>query len=178
MDYIVKVQFWDTAGQERFNYITKNYYRRAHDAVIVYDITQRGTFEAIPRCLCDIREANSDAQVLLVGNKDDMEQYREVPTEEAVNFARLQGVSFLETSALKGTNCAYSMQIILQDLHRAQQERARILAMSSPQSALGSRPLITPSNSIKLTVDESNKEDADDDLPESDGPATDGGCAC
>jgi len=175
MDYVVKVQFWDTAGQERFNSITKNYYRGAHGAVIVYDITQRGTFEAIPRWLKELREANPDAQVLLIGNKDDVERFREVQTEEGVNFAREHGISFLETSALKGTNCAYAMQVILQDLHRAQEEKALALAATSPPTS-SSRPRVG-SGTIKLTLDDtSHANSADEEGTDSD--ANTDGCAC
>jgi len=125
--------------------------------------------------LKELREANPDAQVLLIGNKDDVERFREVQTEEGVNFAREHGISFLETSALKGTNCAYAMQVILQDLHRAQEEKALALAATSPPTS-SSRPRVG-SGTIKLTLDDtSHANSADEEGTDSD--ANTDGCAC
>jgi len=145
-DKVVKVQFWDTAGQERFNSITRQYYRGAHGAVLVYDITQRNTFEAIPRWLKDLREANSDAEILLVGNKSDLEQFREVPTDEALEYSKTEKISFLETSAMSGDNCIIAMQLILQDIHKTSTTKAPLQSTSLSGKI--------PSASVKLAYED------------------------
>ncbi|EPQ31316.1 uncharacterized protein PFL1_01501 [Pseudozyma flocculosa PF-1] len=101
----VKLQLWDTAGQERFRSVTRSYYRGAAGAILVYDITKRSTFEPLQRWLSDARAlASSDLVVVLVGNKLDREEEREVGYLEASRWAGENGVLFLETSSLTGEN--------------------------------------------------------------------------
>ncbi|KAN0062626.1 Ras-related protein Rab-4B [Thecaphora frezii] len=101
----VKLQLWDTAGQERFRSVTRSYYRGAAGALLVYDITKRSTFEPLQRWLSDARAlASSDLVVVLVGNKLDREEEREVGYLEASRWASENGVLFLETSSLTGEN--------------------------------------------------------------------------
>lgn len=83
------MQLWDTAGQERFRSVTRSYYRGAAGAILVYDITSRSTFEGLTKWLEDIRALASDhIEIVLVGNKLDLAEDREVETEEGERFAR------------------------------------------------------------------------------------------
>ena len=67
----VKTQIWDTAGQERFRSMTKVYFRNAPGAIVVYDISNPGSFQNVTHWVSEIRQhARSDAVILLVGNKD------------------------------------------------------------------------------------------------------------
>ncbi|KAE8709663.1 Ras-related protein RABA6a [Hibiscus syriacus] len=87
-DKIIKAQIWDTAGQERFRAITSSYYRGALGAVLVYDITRRATFDSVKKWMHELREfGDSTIVVVLVGNKSDLSQFREVTEEEARNLA-------------------------------------------------------------------------------------------
>jgi len=85
----VRAQIWDTAGQERYRAITNAYYRDAVGALLVYDITSGKSFESIEekwrRELMD--NADENIVLLLVGNKSDLEDRREVPFEEAQEYA-------------------------------------------------------------------------------------------
>lgn len=101
----VKLQIWDTAGQERYRSITTAYYRGAIGCLLVFDVTKRASFEHVSEWLHELREhSNGDTRVLLVGNKVDLRHLREVPTEEAVSFAKDNNLSFIETSAQSGHN--------------------------------------------------------------------------
>eukprot|EP01098_Paradermamoeba_levis_P003678 TRINITY_DN1648_c0_g1_i1.p1 TRINITY_DN1648_c0_g1~~TRINITY_DN1648_c0_g1_i1.p1 ORF type:complete len:192 (-),score=34.70 TRINITY_DN1648_c0_g1_i1:185-760(-) len=101
----VKLQIWDTAGQERFRTITQNYYRNAHGIIVVYDITDEGSFDNVNKWVREIDiSAGSDIPKLLVGNKADLEQKRQVPTEKGQELANNLGVPFVETSAKEATN--------------------------------------------------------------------------
>lgn len=101
----VKLQIWDTAGQERFRSVTKSYYRGAAGAVLVYDITNRESYNHITQWLNDARTlASPDIVVVLVGNKTDLQEEREVTFMEASRFAQENEIMFLETSALSGDN--------------------------------------------------------------------------
>ncbi|CEQ39511.1 SPOSA6832_01037, partial [Sporobolomyces salmonicolor] len=102
----LKVQCWDTAGQERFRSVTRNYYRGACGAVIVYDITSRRSFENLSSWLADARAlASPDLAVVIVGNKADRpEDDRQVPYLEASRWAQERGALFVEASSKTGEN--------------------------------------------------------------------------
>jgi len=102
---MVKLQIWDTAGQERFQNITTSYYRGAHCIILVYDITQQETFDHIDKWHRQINDhSNSNVQILLVGNKSDLSDNRQVSYEAAEQMAHNMGVTVFEASAKDGTN--------------------------------------------------------------------------
>eukprot|EP01059_Diplonema_ambulator_P031503 TRINITY_DN57_c0_g1_i1.p1 TRINITY_DN57_c0_g1~~TRINITY_DN57_c0_g1_i1.p1 ORF type:complete len:206 (+),score=50.09 TRINITY_DN57_c0_g1_i1:54-671(+) len=104
-DKTIKLQIWDTAGQERFRAVTRSYYRGAAGAILVYDITRRQTFNHITSWLQDAKNlTNPQTVMMLIGNKQDMEQSREVSYEEAAKFAEEHGLLFHECSAKTGHN--------------------------------------------------------------------------
>ncbi|XP_076918720.1 ras-related protein RABA6a-like [Bidens hawaiensis] len=104
-DKIAKAQIWDTAGQERFRAITSSYYRGALGAMLVYDITRRGTFENLKKWLHELREyGNHDMVIVLVGNKSDLVDSREVEAEDGQNLAQIENLCFMETSAKENLN--------------------------------------------------------------------------
>lgn len=101
----IKLQIWDTAGQERYRSITRSYYRGAAGALLVYDTTSRDSFNELASWLNDARRlASQNICILLVGNKKDLEEEREVTFLEASNFAQENELIYLETSAKTGEN--------------------------------------------------------------------------
>jgi len=101
----IKLQIWDTAGQESFRSITRSYYRGAAGALLVYDITRRETFNHLASWLEDARQhANSNMTIMLIGNKCDLAHRRAVSTEEGEQFAKENGLVFMETSAKTAHN--------------------------------------------------------------------------
>ncbi|XP_054709013.1 ras-related protein Rab-30-like [Uloborus diversus] len=100
----VKLQIWDTAGQERFRSITQSYYRSAHALVLVYDISTLSTFQSLPMWIKEIEQyANPKVLKALVGNKMDRED-RAVSSYEGEEFACLNNMFFIETSAKEAEN--------------------------------------------------------------------------
>ncbi|KAI0289001.1 ras-domain-containing protein [Russula brevipes] len=96
----VKLSIWDTAGQERFRTITASYYRGAQGVILVYDVSSRESFEALPRWLDELENYVSPEVVkIVVGNKLDKEYSRQVPTTEGAAFAARTGCLFVEASA-------------------------------------------------------------------------------
>ena len=92
----IKLQIWDTAGQERFRAVTRSYYRGAAGAIMVYDITRRTTFNHISSWLSEANNLASPNTILfLIGNKADLDASRDVTREEAEEFAREHGLTFL-----------------------------------------------------------------------------------
>ena len=106
----IQLQLWDTAGQELFRSVTRGYYRGSAGALLVFDLTNRDTFENIGRWLQDIKDvARSDVVTLLLGNKSDLSDKRQVTYEEADNFAKAHGMQYFETSAKNGDGISESI---------------------------------------------------------------------
>jgi len=103
---LIRVQIWDTAGQERYQTFTNAYFKEAHGVIIVYDITLKESFENVPKWL-DLARTHVDMKkvtLLLIGNKTDEEDKRQVGTSEGEDFARDNGLLFMETSAQTNEN--------------------------------------------------------------------------
>lgn len=107
----IKLQIWDTAGQERFRTITSSYYRGAHGIIVVYDCTDRVSFENLKQWMEEIeRFASPDVSKLLIGNKCDLADKKQVTEAEGKELASVLHVEFLETSAKTGINVEDAFQ--------------------------------------------------------------------
>ncbi|CAK9300375.1 unnamed protein product [Gordionus sp. m RMFG-2023] len=102
----IKLQIWDTAGQERFRSITQSYYRSANAIILVYDVTNKSSFEALTNWLAEIKNFSTpNVFIALVGNKNDRIPERQVTQTEASEFAQAHSLPLLsETSAKDGTD--------------------------------------------------------------------------
>lgn len=99
------LQVWDTAGQETFRSIARSYYRGAAAALLIYDVTNRASFNHLGEWLQEIREYGSpEVVVIVIGNKIDLDHQRNVSREEGETFARDNGLVFIETSAKTSAN--------------------------------------------------------------------------
>ncbi|CAM0137335.1 unnamed protein product [Umbelopsis sp. WA50703] len=104
-DRTVRLQLWDTAGQERFRSLIPSYIRDSSVCIIVYDITNRNSFMNTTKWIDDVRaERGNDVIIVLVGNKTDLNDRRQVSIEEGEKKAREYNVLFIETSAKAGHN--------------------------------------------------------------------------
>ena len=100
----VRLQLWDTAGQEKFKSLAPMYYRSASVAVLVYDVTQKGSFEGLRDWACEIREkAPHNIQLVVIGNKIDIEEDRCISSDAGEELAKeLNAAHYGETSAKTG----------------------------------------------------------------------------
>ena len=106
-----KVQIWDTAGQERFRSITKNYYKGAHGIVLIYDVTNKDTFENVRKWIKQIKEeVDEKVSIILVGNKIDKEDQRVITKEQGESMAQEFGLTHYECSAKTGENVQQSLK--------------------------------------------------------------------
>ncbi|XP_048839252.1 ras-related protein Rab-6A isoform X1 [Brienomyrus brachyistius] len=104
-DRTIRLQLWDTAGQERFRSLIPSYIRDSAAAVVVYDITNVNSFQQTTKWIDDVRtERGSDVIIMLVGNKTDLADKRQVSIEEGEKKAKELNVMFIETSAKAGYN--------------------------------------------------------------------------
>ena len=102
---VFRIQIWDTAGQETFRSITRAYYKNSVCAFVVYDISNRATFDNIKSWVEDCKRLSpKSVLMILVGNKTDLEERREVSYNEGSIFAQKNGMLFFECSAKTGNN--------------------------------------------------------------------------
>lgn len=105
-DRTIRLQLWDTAGQERFRSLVPSYIRESNVAVVVYDITDRKTFEDASKWIDEVQaDRQGQALIVLVGNKCDLTSARQVTAQEGEEKAKALGAIFMETSAKNGHNC-------------------------------------------------------------------------
>lgn len=99
----IKLVIWDTAGQERFRGLAKNYFRGANGFILVYDITNKNSFEKLRGWMNDAKEKiDGEYKMVVVGNKKDCEDEREVGTQKLKEFGEKNNVMTMEVSAKTG----------------------------------------------------------------------------
>ncbi|KHN83156.1 Ras-related protein Rab-1A [Toxocara canis] len=125
----IRLELWDTAGMERYRTIYNSYYHSAHGVMCVYDLTDERSFENLQNYwLKEIRNhAPSNAVLMLVGNKADLEDQRRVDFDRAEQLASRLGVSLYEVSAKTGINCEEAFQ----NLAAAMRDRLLVCNMHS-----------------------------------------------
>ena len=100
-----KLIFYDTAGQEKFKSVAPNLIKKAHGIIIMYDITNKSSFDSIPDIIKNIKEEKgNDFPMILIGNKIDLEPDREIKKEEGKDLASKNGIEFFEISNKEGIN--------------------------------------------------------------------------
>lgn len=116
-DRVVRLQLWDTAGQERFRSLIPSYIRDSSVAVIVFDVTNKESFENTGKWIDEVRqERGDDVIVAMVGNKTDLAEKRKVTREEAEERAKKLKVIYVETSAKAGLNVKSLFRTLAQEL--------------------------------------------------------------
>ena len=101
----IKMQIWDTAGQERFRNVISSYFKGSHGILLVYDITNRDSFKNLENWSIEIeKNASENVLKILIGNKNDLEDERDIASDEGKAFANRNGMQFIETSAKMNTN--------------------------------------------------------------------------
>jgi Ras-related protein Rab-2A len=116
-DIVYKLQIWDTAGQEAFKSITRSFYRGSIGCLLVYDVTDRKSFEALETWINDVRRFEPSIIIVLIGNKIDLAQNREISTEEGKAFADKHYIGFLETSAKSAENINESFNHVIDKIN-------------------------------------------------------------
>ncbi|XP_019738730.1 ras and EF-hand domain-containing protein homolog isoform X2 [Hippocampus comes] len=121
----IAMQLWDTAGQERYRSITKQFFRKADGVVVMYDVTLEESFKAVRPWLANVKEAAGEGvQILVLGNKMDMDGDRQVSFKEAEQLAQESKVMFYEVSAYTGKNVTESLTHLARVLME-QEDRVR-----------------------------------------------------
>ena len=115
----IKAQIWDTAGQERYKAITSAYYKGARGAFIVYDITRKQSFESVEKWVNDVTAvADKNITIILIGNKSDLEDQRQVTKEQGQDKANKLEIAFMETSAFSGENLEKAFNMMINEVYK------------------------------------------------------------
>ncbi|XP_023796836.1 ras-related protein Rab-39B-like [Cyanistes caeruleus] len=119
----VKLQFWDTAGQERFRSVTRSYYRNSAGGMLLFDLTNRASFESIRQWHREVTDTIQPFRMvfLLVGHKSDLSGQRRVGQREAEKLAASLGVQYVETSAKDASNVVQAFQMLTVAIYQALQ---------------------------------------------------------
>ena len=113
----IKMEIWDTAGQERFRNIAKNYFQTSDGFLLVYDTTNKKSFEKLNYWTEQISlNAEENTKYIVVGNKSDLEGKRQVDKEEGEKFAKENKVQFYETSAKTGLNVNKVFELLAKEI--------------------------------------------------------------
>jgi len=114
---MVKLQIWDTAGQGRFRTITSAYYRGANGVILVYDIINKQTFQHVQDWLDEVhKNVGESITKLVVGNKADLVEQRQVTEQEGQEYSRSVNALFIETSAKTAANVDKAFVLIAKTL--------------------------------------------------------------
>jgi len=168
----VKLSIWDTAGQERFRTITSSYYRGAQGVILVYDVSNRESFDALPRWFSELETyVKPEVVRIVVGNKLDKEFSRQVPTSEGEAFAERQGALFVEASA----KTAVGVQTAFEDVVRRIIETPELWADGAAGGRKGGAGMAARGSLQKDKAMPGNITLADGNYEEG---ASGGGCAC
>jgi small GTP-binding protein len=132
-----EIQLWDTPGQEQYRSITKLFYREAKISIIVYDITNRTTFESLDYWVGSVKEILGDeSMIAIVGNKIDLFEKEEINQNEGKQYAKKIGASFYLSSAKKDVSGFYKF---IADLIAAYTERNNLESIKDKKVILNSK---------------------------------------
>jgi len=88
-DKVLKLQLWDTAGQEKYKAVTNSFYKNSSGALVIFDLTVKKSFELVDNWIKDLKESAGDKVfIVLLGNKLDLEDKREITEEQGLNKAK------------------------------------------------------------------------------------------
>lgn len=155
----VKAQVWDTAGQERFRAVTSAYYRGAVGALVVYDISRRQTFDSVARWLHELHtHCDMNVVTILVGNKKDLRDAREVSTADGKSLAESETLFFMETSALDSSNVNAAFQTIVKEIYNILSKKVIQSQELKKDPSIGSRKTVVLEANQEKKKEEQHKK--------------------
>jgi small GTP-binding protein len=117
-DNLVKLQIWDTCGSERFKSLTTSFIKSCSAFILVFDITRMKTFKNLEFWMKVVKDSAKEGDFLcLIGNKSDLQNKRQVPLEDCVEFAKNNGLKYMETSAKNNVNIIEAFTFVAEMLY-------------------------------------------------------------
>ena len=113
----VRIQIWDTAGQVKYRTITRNLFLKVTGAILIYDITNENSYNILKDWIKLIREeCGKHMQIIMIGNKCDLDSERKINQDEAMNYARKENIEYIETSCKTGENIEKAVKILCENI--------------------------------------------------------------
>ena len=113
----IHIQLWDTAGQEKYKAITQNLFLKVMGALIIYDITNEASYNNLKSWVKLIKEeCGKHMQLIILGNKSDLDAQRKISKDEAINYAKEQKIDYIETSSKTGENVKKAVTMICENI--------------------------------------------------------------
>ena len=112
----IKIQLWDTCGQEKYKSITKNLFLKVQGILAVYDITNRNSFSSLKNWVKLVKNDGNHPKMLIIGNKSDLDEERQVPKDEAIEYAKEEKIEYIETSSKTGENINKAIILICETI--------------------------------------------------------------
>ena len=126
------MQIWDTAGQERFRNVISSYFRGANGIMLIYDVNNRDSFKSLENWLIEIeKNASENISKIIIGNNNDLEEEKEVKTEEGEAFAKRNGIQFIETSCKMNINVKEAFEALAKLMIKYNTEKKPISASNN-----------------------------------------------
>ena len=129
-NYNIRLQIWDTAGQERFRSITKSIYRNANGVLFIYDVTKKDTFNNIKNWIKDLENFENDIKSIIIGNKIDLDDKREVNKNDLEELAKKYNMPFIETSAKNNINIEECFDLMVNEILKEKDDNTIIKLFS------------------------------------------------
>ena len=150
-DYKIKLQIWDTAGQERFHSITNNFFHNADGILFVYDITSRQSFNGVKVWIKEAEEIGNFYKRLLIGNKCDLSDKRNISIEELEKYCEEKNIDFFETSAKENIYLVEAFNKIVELIleNKTDEEIIREFGVKKSSLSISSRNLGSKKNNNK-----------------------------
>ena len=150
-NFQVKMQIWDTAGQERFHSITNNFFHNADGILFVYDITSRQSFNGVKVWIKEAEEIGNFYKRLLIGNKCDLSEKRNISIEELEKYCEEKNMDFFETSAKENIYLVEAFNKIVELIleNKTDEEIIREFGVKKSSLSISSRNLGSKKNNNK-----------------------------
>jgi Ras-related protein Rab-1A len=137
-----QIKIWDTAGQEKFAVMAKSYYQRAHGIILTCAINNRNSFYNLRNWLNSLKD-NTDGekiQIIIIANKSDLIEEREVSTEEIAGKAKELGVEYYETSAKDNSNIELAFNTVVDKVVKTIYSKHKTFSLGTSNSDSHSKP--------------------------------------
>jgi small GTP-binding protein len=121
---VAELEVFDTCGEEKFRSIVRSYFQGKHGAVMVYDITNKSSFEGLDSWLKEINEAApKNIKIILVGNKSDRDDKRQISREAGQKYAKKHDMDFIEVSAKTGSSVSLIFEKLATGIFKTKEEK-------------------------------------------------------
>ena len=118
-DNVFRIEIWDASGDKKYRTIRPAYYKGANGAIVVYDVTSKTSFDSVDNYISELKEiVSTDIKIMMIGNKIDLKDEKEVSTEEALSKGKYFELPLVEASAIDSTNVKQAFYDFIKEIYK------------------------------------------------------------